>query len=68
MKKRFVCACIFNFVVALAMNRMAFAREGLFYKEVNLIGGYSSRDRWVGMSGELLNSIGFEDYRKFSND
>ena len=68
MNKRFVCACIFNFVVALAVNRAAFAGEGLFYKEVNLIGGYSSRDRWVGMSGELLNSIGFEDYRKFSND
>jgi len=44
------------------------ANEALFYKEVNLIGGYSDRDRWVGKSNDLTNSVGFEDYRKFSND
>ena len=44
------------------------ANESLFYKEVNLIGGYSDRDHWVGGSSELVNSAGFEDYRKFSND
>jgi hypothetical protein len=45
-----------------------FANESLFYKEVNFIGGYSDRDRWVGRSDDLMNAVGFENYRKFSND
>ena len=46
----------------------AFAEQSLFYKEVNLIGGYSDRDKGVGKSSALMNSVGFEYFRKFSND
>lgn len=46
----------------------AFAGDSFFYKEINLIGGYSGRDHWAGKSGELVNSAGFEYYRKFAND
>ena len=46
----------------------AFAGQALFYKEANLIGGYSDQDEWIGKSDMLKNSVGFEDYRKFSND
>ena len=55
-------------ILAVVLNKPAFANVSLFYKEVNLISGYSDRDHWVGKSSELVNSIGFEDYRKFSND
>jgi hypothetical protein len=49
-------------------NSPALAAESLFYKELNLIGGYSSRDHWVGRNSEQVNSVGFEDFRKFSSD
>lgn len=55
-------------ILTVVLNKPVFANDSLFYKEVNLIGGYSDRDRWVGKSLELVNSVGFEDYRKFSND
>lgn len=42
--------------------------EGFFYKEVNLIGGYSSRDGWIDKNGMMNSSVGFELYRKFSGD
>jgi len=57
--------CVFIFWVIF--YSIVFANEELFYKEFNLIGGYSDRDHWVGKSNDLTNSIGFEDYRKFSN-
>ena len=39
------------------------------YKEAVIIGGHSDRDQWIGKKGKSLkNSIGFEYYRKFSND
>jgi hypothetical protein len=44
------------------------ANQSFFYKEANLIGGYFDRDHWMGKSNDLTNGIGFEDYRKFSND
>jgi len=59
---------LLSFIVSMGLGRQALANEALFYKEANLIGGYSSRDHWVGKSNDLTNSIGFEDYRKFSND
>ena len=46
----------------------AFASDFLFYKELNLIGGYSKKDGWVGKTQELSNSVGFEHYGKFSSD
>jgi len=57
-----------SFIVLIVLAGAALANEALFYKEVNFIGGYSDRDRWVGKSNDLTNSIGFEDYRKFSNE
>jgi len=40
-----------------------------FYKEAIIIGGYSDKDQWLGKKGKSLkNSIGFEYYRKFSNE
>jgi hypothetical protein len=44
------------------------ASQHLFYREVNLIGGYSDNDKWIGQNDPLSNSVGFEDYRKLSND
>jgi len=55
------------FILAI-LKAPLLANESLFYKEANLIGGYSNRDHWVGKSNDLTNAVGFEDYRKFSND
>jgi len=42
--------------------------EGAFYKELNLIGGYSKNQQWVGKNRYMLkNSVGFEYFRKFSD-
>lgn len=62
---------IMSFVIILVIifsANLAFADQALFYKEINIIGGYSDNDNWTGKSGSLMNSIGFEDYRKFSNE
>lgn len=56
------------FVAPVIFYTCVFANESLFYKEANLIGGYSDRDHWLGKSNDLTNSVGFEDYRKFSSD
>lgn len=53
---------IFPLAAALAGS------EGFFYREANLIGGYSSRDRWIDSNGTMNSSVGFEGYRKFSGD
>ena len=55
-------------VLSFLIVMPVFAGDNLFYREVNLIGGYSRQDKWVGKSGMLANSLGFEDYRKFSGD
>ena len=56
-------------LIALFPVSWAFAdSEGFFYKEVNLIGGYSSRDGWIDKNGMINSSVGFEFYRKFSGD
>lgn len=60
---------IFIVVICLILGALrANANESLFYKEVNLIGGYSDNEKWIGRSDTLKNSVGFEDYRKFSGD
>jgi hypothetical protein len=42
--------------------------EGFFFKEANLIAGYSDRDGWIDSNGMMKSSAGFELYRKFSGD
>jgi len=44
-------------------------RADNFYKEAVIVGGYSDRDGWVGEKGMMLkNSVGFEYYKKFSDE
>ena len=66
MRVKIVCACGIIIAASLAFYKAACASESLFYKEVNLIGGYSGNERWIGKSSTLSNSLGFEDYRKLS--
>jgi hypothetical protein len=68
MKQGALVLVLAGFVFSAGQVDRVSAGESLFYKELNLIGGYSSRDHWVGRSSELNNSAGFEDFRKFSND
>jgi opacity protein-like surface antigen len=42
--------------------------SSVFYKELNLIGGYSDTDGWVDKRVMLKNLIGSEYYRKFSGE
>lgn len=56
-------------VIAIFPVTTAFAgAEGFLYKEMNIIGGYSSHDRWVDKNDMMNSSVGFEYYRKFSGD
>jgi hypothetical protein len=56
-------------LIALFPMSWAFAdSEGFFYKEANLIAGYSSHDGWIDKNGLMNSSAGFEWYRKFSGD
>lgn len=68
MKVKFIIISIFNLIVLSGFSKFAYSAESLFYKEVNLIGGYSSRDRWIDKNGMMNSSVGFEFYRKFSGD
>lgn len=43
-------------------------QSSVFYKEVNLIGGYSGEDGWMTAHDELMNSVGCEFLDKFSNE
>lgn len=54
-------------LIFLLLTSLAPASDFLFYKELNLIGGYSRKDHWVGKSDTLSNSVGFEHYGKFSS-
>jgi len=52
----------------LSFAAMAQGAEGAFYKELNLIGGYSDNKGLVGKDSHMLkNSVGFEYFRKFSD-
>ena len=63
-KKRFILALAFS----ISLNQEIVQAEN-FYKETVIIGGYSDRDQWLGKKGKSLkNSIGFEYYKKFSNE
>ena len=62
--KLFIIAC---FIMNVFSKAYPDQRE--FYKELNLIGGYSHHDAWVAQRNKAVkSSVGFEDYRKFSND
>jgi hypothetical protein len=63
LKRQFVPALAFAFVI---LPKVVNADN--FYKEMRLIGGYSDKDKWVGQKGESMNSLGFEYFRKFSNE
>ncbi|MCX5711077.1 MAG: inverse autotransporter beta domain-containing protein [Candidatus Omnitrophica bacterium] len=63
---RFVLAGAFIFLAL--WFRPAFAGTSLFYKEVNLVGGYSNLNKWVDAWGEQTSSVGFEHLSKFAND
>lgn len=55
-------------MVVFFLAKTTYAAETLFYKEINLIGGYSDTDHWVGKNGMMANSLGFEYYRRFSGE
>jgi hypothetical protein len=57
-------------LMGLLLNCVVLAQEptGFFYKELNLIGGYSDNKGLVGKDRHMLkNSVGFEYFRKFSD-
>jgi len=57
-------------LAGLLLNCAAMAQgsEAFFYKELNLIGGYSDNQGLVGKNRYMLkNSAGFEYFRKFSD-
>jgi hypothetical protein len=56
------------FLAGLSLAGTALASDFLFYKELNLIGGYSKKNGWTGKTETLSNSVGFEHYGKFSSD
>lgn len=60
--------CFIMLFVSLFLYDTALASDFLFYKELNLIGGHSRKNGWVGYTQELSNSAGFEHYGKFSSD
>jgi hypothetical protein len=53
---------------SLYLCDITYASDFLFYKELNLIGGHSRKDGWIGHTQELSNSVGFEHYGKFSSE
>ena len=43
--------------------------NGVFYRELDLLAGYSEQNQWIGEGpGGLKNSAGFEYFAKVSND
>ena len=64
-KKRFISVLM----LAFAGLSCPIVGAGDFYREAMIMGGYSERDIWVGRKDKgIKNSLGFEYYRKFSND
>ena len=57
---------LFILISACLMQKAALADD--FYKEANVIGGYSDNEQWIGKKGNLKNSLGFEYYKKFSDE
>lgn len=60
--------CLFvAILIHLILSEIAMASDFLFYKELNAIGGYSNKNKWIGKTDTLSNSVGFEHYGKFSS-
>jgi hypothetical protein len=61
-----VPACI---LLALSAAPAGAGVNGVFYRELNLLAGYSDENQWIGEGpGGIKNSIGFEYFAKVSND
>jgi hypothetical protein len=57
------------FALLAQMAPKGWAGSSILYGEANLIVGYSELDHWVGEKhGAQKNSVGFEYFRKVSND
>ncbi len=67
-KCRLVITIIFMFTGALMFYAVADNTQESFYKEFMAIGGYSDSENFLGKSPGLKNSVGFEYFRKFSNE
>ncbi|MBN1492975.1 MAG: hypothetical protein JW938_02370 [Candidatus Omnitrophica bacterium] len=66
---RYKAIIIVSFLVINTFVVQAEAYARAIYKEVNMLGGYSDRNEWIGEKGMMLkNSVGFEYFDKFSND
>lgn len=59
---------VISLFINISLAKGVFPEQNFFYKELNLIGGYSDVEQWLGRSQGLKNSAGFEFYKKFSNE
>ena len=58
-----------NIVLCLTLLVLpAFSAPGRLYKEFNFIGGYSDAQQWISRNPGLRNSLGFEYFKKFSDE
>lgn len=60
--------CHTAFCVAAAAATAAFGGTSTFYRELNLLVGYSDVEGWIGEGNSLRNSAGFEYYGKRANE
>lgn len=56
-------------VLLSSVKQQCAAGNSTLYKEANALTGYSEEEEWIGEKGHhLKNSIGFEWFKKYSND
>jgi hypothetical protein len=68
MKNKIILAVLGIVFIGFIPSAYALSQEHIFYKEADLILGYSDDLKWLGKYGELATSLGFEDFRRFSSD
>jgi hypothetical protein len=67
--KRLAAAIPICLLLALTASAGRARGSTVFYRELNLVAGYSERDRWVGeVPGALKNSVGCEYFGKVSRN